>query len=383
MKNIRPTFILALILIIFFSLNFNNPARCDDIFIKNQSGWKKGRITRVDYAKREISFQDLKGLKITDNTLNRVNNKKTWKNIKEIHEGSELLLRYNNSNKVINEYWILHDLEKAYDLANFVYIQEKKMNKIVQSYHIGDVDIVNIHAGNRVHLIINDQYLNLLSNIESKKLTINTKVQPKGGQPEILHLPERNFTGSEMLSANHIIYDIEDLGFGEGYKVKIMITLRHKDQYQDKNINEWKIISSKELVLNIKKFGLRSYSFDTVSFVRDSFGRNWKPAPGASVTIGFTFFTLGRTNRWSLAKLAKIWNAIDPRIGINITLLDFDEDKNMEYGLGPVISILKGGIYIGTGWNLSTKRNKNRYVFFGISITQIAKKIMGESKIEK
>ncbi len=76
--------------------------------------------------------------------------------------------------------------------------------------------------------------------------------------------------------------------------------------------------------------------------------------------------------------MGKILNAVKPRVGIHLTLLDFNEDKNMEFGLGWVVSIGKGGIYFGQGWNISTERRKIKYAFFGISLTQIAAKIKGQ-----
>ena len=370
--------IYALIWLIFLFLNVNDPARCNDVLYEEQRDLKIGRVARVDYAKREIGLPDLKQLRVTDITLNAINNRRTKNNIKDIHEGSELLVRYDRSNNIIKEFWILHNSAEKYDLANFIYIQEKRMNSIIQSYSIGEVDNLNIHKGNRVYIIINDQYLSLFSNPDNPdylgkhRLVIDVKVHPEGGVPESLHAPGRSFAGLEMLSSGPIIYDIEDLGLMEGCKVKITIALQ----------KEQEILSSKELFLKIKTFGITAYGYDTASFVRDSFGKNWKPAPGASVALGFTFFTWKKTNR--LAKnFAALWNAVDPRIGLNLTLLDFDEDKNMEYGLGPELSIFKGGISFGTGWNISTKRTKNRYVFIGISFTQILKKIKGESTAEK
>lgn len=52
----------------------------------------------------------------------------------------------------------------------------------------------------------------------------------------------------------------------------------------------------------------------------------------------------------------------------------------MEYGLGPVISVLGGTIYFGIGWNLTTRRSKNRYTFFGVNLSGIAEKIEDDFK---
>jgi len=357
-------------------------ARSQEPSIEEHYEVKKGRVLKVDYSKHEISLYGIDKLGITDSTLSGLDNRRTRKNIKKIPVGADILLRYDKLDNIIKEYWILHDLEDQYDLANFVYIQERIRNRIVQSHSIGEVDNLEIHLGSRVNIVFNDQYLRLLPDIHKNRIVITAKVHPAGGQPESLHLPEKTLTGNEMLFASPITYDMGELGLVEGCKVKIGVTFQKKDQYLEEKGLEWKGVSSKDIFLELGQFGILAYGHDTLSFVRDSFGKNWKPAPGASVALGYNFFTWKGTNRL-IRGVAAIWNTLDPRIGINVTLLDFDEDKTMEYGLGPEISFLKGGINLGTGWNLSTKRTKNRYVFIGISFTQILKIIRGESTTER
>jgi hypothetical protein len=120
----------------------------------------------------------------------------------------------------------------------------------------------------------------------------------------------------------------------------------------------------------IIKSGLNIEPSDTVAFVRDSFSKNWKLQPGTSVTFRYKFYMDKNTKPfWRF--LGKTWNFIDPGLGVNMTLLDFDEDKKLEIGLGPVLSIFKGVFYIGVGWNFSTSRSKNRYAIFGISIIEV------------
>jgi len=375
--KIKFPLIFAFILAIYFSSNFIF-AGCADNYTKDQYEFKMGRITKIDYTKREIRLEDLVDLKITDrtfnvdNTLIEVDDNGKMRNIEELHKGLGLLVKYDKSDGVITDLWLLHNSEEDKDLINFIYIQEKRTDKIVQSYYLGAVDRVNIHSGNQVHLIINTQYLKQLSDITNKILKIEATVHIKGGHPDILQLPERVIKMDEIFNTHTspIIYDMEELGLDEGNKIKIKVTL-HEDQ------NEEQVKSSRELRLYIKKYGLRPYTYETISFVRDSFDKNWEPAPGASVTLGYTFFTWKRTPRfWKLC--GKIWNAVDPRFGINLTLLDYDEDKNIEFGVGWVISILKGGIYFGSGWNISTNRRHIKYAFFGISLTAIAEKIKGQ-----
>jgi hypothetical protein len=53
------------------------------------------------------------------------------------------------------------------------------------------------------------------------------------------------------------------------------------------------------------------------------------------------------------------------------------EDKKLEFGLGPVLSLFKGSFYMGVGWNVSTSRQKNQYALFGISISEITTILKG------
>ena len=232
--------------------------------------------------------------------------------------------------------------------------------------------------GNQVHLLINTQYLkelSNLSNLDDKILRVEATVHVKGGNPNILQLPERVIEGENIIQTSPIIYDIKELGLEESSKIKIKVTLQKK--YPENDQKEAQIISSRELRIHLKKYGLRPYSYETIAFVRDSFDKNWEPAPGVSATVGQTFFMQKRTRGfWKIG--GKIWNTIDPRFGLNLTLLDYDDDKNIEFGIGWVVSIFKGGIYFGNGWNISTNRRHIRYAFFGISLTAIAEKIKGQ-----
>jgi len=88
---------------------------------------------------------------------------------------------------------------------------------------------------------------------------------------------------------------------------------------------------------------------------------NFKPAPGSS----FLFKWKSRNN-W--------WNIIDPAIGVNGAFLDFRSDKDLEVGLGIVISLFNGILQFNYGWNLNVKDNR-RYWAIGIGFLDISGKI--------
>jgi len=88
---------------------------------------------------------------------------------------------------------------------------------------------------------------------------------------------------------------------------------------------------------------------------------NFKPAPGSS----FLFKWKSR-NKW--------WNFIDPAIGVSGSFLDFRSDKDLEVGLGFVISLFNGIIQINYGWNLNVKDNR-QYWSVGVGFLDITGKI--------
>jgi hypothetical protein len=383
MKNMfnKASIISLLFLLMIFSPKFIQP-RDQNIQQKSQSLLKKGMITHVDEEGGKIKLEDLESFVINDSTLDVIYWRRSRGNIKRLSPGQYLFIRYNkiNNENVVEEYWVIKNIHEPLDIANYVYIQEKDLGKVLQGYHLGDFDIINARVRNQIHLKIYTQYLDFISEndqnyFDNKKLEINVVSQWLGEKHKVWNQEPVYLNKGEIKRSSPIIYDMEDLKLDEEDRIKVIVSLQKKEN-QGGN-EEWRTISTREMRLHMKRSGLRSYSRETIAFVRDSFGKNWKPQPGASSTIGLTFFISQQTRGFKKV-LYSSWNMIDPSIGLNLTLLDFDQDRSMEYGLGPVFSILGGAIYFGVGWNLTTHRSKNRYTFFGVSLTGIAEKIEGE-----
>jgi hypothetical protein len=265
-------------------------------------------------------------------------------------------------------------LQNKYDVNQFVFFQELKGDKKVQSYHLGESYLINVNMKNQFKLIIDREFLQQQGiDLNNKRVKIVTSYEIEKRATEKLRSADKIIAGKDILLNNSMIYYLEDLGLQEDDKIKIEIFL---EQEKGKNYNEWQNLSSAVIKLRLKKCGIKIYVRETLAFVRDSFKRSWSPQPGTSFTFGYTFYITKKTPgffKW----WGKLFNGIEPRIGVNLTLLDFNEDENLEFGLGPVFSIFKGTFYLGIGWNLSTSRSKDRYAYFGISVTEIANLIKG------
>jgi len=385
MKFEASRIVIILILIPLLPLYAElDPQEEQDISSGSQSELIKGLITHVDEDGGIIKLEDLQSFVIDDSTLDVIYRKRSKVTIKRLSKGQFLLIKYNKIRdvNVVEEFWIIKNNRELLDVANFVYIQEKDLEKVLQAYHLGEFDIINARVKNQLHLKIYTQYLTLISRDNSDyfknlRLEINVISQWLGEKNKTWIQEPVYLYGKEIKRSSPIIYDMEDLRLDEEDRIKVIVSLQEKENPSENE--EWRTNSTREMRLHMKRSGLRSYSRETIAFVRDSFGKNWKPQPGASSTIGLTFFISQQTQGWRKA-FYSTWNTIDLGLGINLTLLDFDQDRSMEYGLGPVISILGGAIYFGVGWNLTTRRSKNRYTFFGVSLTGIAEKIEGEFK---
>lgn len=258
-------------------------------------------------------------------------------------------------------------LQTGPNVRNFIRLEEIAGIQKIQEYRLGEQYLTDIDFKNQLKLTIDVDYLKTQAlDLSNKRLRVESAYEFQNRSTEELKIPPILFEGSRILSCDPVVYYIEDLGLQEGDKFKIMIAFEEKEG----NGDAWKTLSQDEVKFRLKKVGLKFYTHETLAFVRDSFSRNWKPQPGTSFTFGFTPYITGRTR--GLSRLAgRAWNFFDPRFGINLSLLDFDQDTNLEIGLGPVMALLKGTIYIGVGWNCTTSRRKNQYAFFGISLTEM------------
>jgi len=252
-------------------------------------------------------------------------------------------------------------------VRDFIRMQEISGNRVVQEYRLGGLYLTPVNFENQLKVIIDAGYLKSQAvDLSNKRLRVESAYEFQNRSTEELKIPPILFAGQRILSCDPVVYYIEDLGLQEGDKLKIMIAFEEKEE----NSDDWKTLSQDEVKFRLKKVGLKFYTHETLAFFRDSFSRNWKPQPGTSFTFGFTPYVTGRTR--GLSRLVgRAWNFFDPRFGINLSLLDFDQDTSLEIGLGPVMALLKGTVYIGVGWNCTTSRRKNQYAFFGISLTEV------------
>ncbi len=258
--------------------------------------------------------------------------------------------------------------KEKHNVKNFISCHEMKKNRQVQGYGMGEFYLADIDARNQLMIDIDEGYfVDQAIDVGNKRVRIIPSFEIAHRKTEDLKAAEVVFEAGRILTGDPLVFYIEDLGLQEGDKLMVRVLLEEKSA----DSKEWTTLSSNEMKFRIKKVGFKVHTNETVAFVRDSFSKNWNPQPGTSVTFGYTAY-MTRKTPGLLRFFGKTWNLLDPRIGVNLTLLDFDKDKNMEIGLGPVISVMKGAFYFGVGWNFTTSRSKNQYAFFGISILEIS-----------
>jgi hypothetical protein len=102
---------------------------------------------------------------------------------------------------------------------------------------------------------------------------------------------------------------------------------------------------------------------------------NFKPMAGASLL--WTYYNdhrgqtcEGRFLRW-----------LELSAGLNVTLVDFSNTKDLEIGFGPIIGFFRNQVFITGGYNLSVKGFSPWYMGLGFSFTNISSKL--QSKINE
>lgn len=124
------------------------------------------------------------------------------------------------------------------------------------------------------------------------------------------------------------------------------------------------------LYVRFKHYGLTHHEADALLFVRSAQSSRWDARPGATAMFGYDF----RKDSFG----SHTWNFFSPRGGVHVALLDYSGSQKVEFGVGPTVSVLQGGITAGVGWNLSTNFTQKRYFFLGISFVNIANIIKGK-----
>jgi len=352
--------ILELILSLHFLLVIAQIAPCETNETNAQMKLIMGKITEVDFAENKISLDEGDGLIINDNTLNLGTNKKSSGNIQDLETDIALILKYNTKNKNVDRFWILRNFAVKTDIMNFISLQERNSrNNIVNSYYLWEFPLQKIYEENFLYLF----------SLEDKRLEIRIVKNPEKEKQRSSELFQKYWEENDIIT-RPIVFKIRELGLKDNDKARLEIVLQEKKIAPWENGVYWKKINSVEVPLVIKKSGVYTDFKDTLAFVRDSFGTGLRPEIGVSLNIRIKFRISRRSN--SVCNTArKVWNATGIAFGINATRLSFEGDDKTRLGLGWVISILDGWIYIGSGWEVSKFRRKNRYVFIGISIVDL------------
>ena len=88
---------------------------------------------------------------------------------------------------------------------------------------------------------------------------------------------------------------------------------------------------------------------------------NFKGAPG--VTLNATFLNNGNPKNWFI-------NFVEPSIGVDVSYVDFDTEKDVEIGVGVVIGFFNNKIFGTIGLNLnSTGGDENEPYYFGLGFS--------------
>ena len=93
--------------------------------------------------------------------------------------------------------------------------------------------------------------------------------------------------------------------------------------------------------------------------------RDWKPNVAARAEWHY--------QERNPEKARKVWNFIDPGIGLQLASLDQGSDS-VELGMGGNLSLFSGLVIGGYGFNLSTER---MYVFIGINLLDVLNRAQG------
>lgn len=88
---------------------------------------------------------------------------------------------------------------------------------------------------------------------------------------------------------------------------------------------------------------------------------DFKPAAGVSFLFKYT-------------ARSRILNSIDPGIGVNASFVDFRKDKDLELGVGPVLSLFDRAFHFNLGWNLMVD-SKHFYWSIGIGFLGVSDKV--------
>jgi hypothetical protein len=122
----------------------------------------------------------------------------------------------------------------------------------------------------------------------------------------------------------------------------------------------------------VKDYGFKSTVADSFMLVKrrnDETGTsNFKGAAGVSLL--FSYQSRPSQRYWSIV------NGISA--GVNVSYLDFDPEKEIEIGAGPVFGLFKDRMHVGVGWNLNVPSDRF-YYYVGFSFAKIQESLSGSN----
>jgi len=140
----------------------------------------------------------------------------------------------------------------------------------------------------------------------------------------------------------------------------------------------------------IKQYGAKVHLTDSLMFIKRKGingmnpqkldAVNFAPAPG--LNFGVTFFRRGQS------PLDKLYRALAPSVGVNVSYLNFkdnpdeEEGGDVQLGAGPMVGLFNNKIYLTYGWNFNVP-DKRQYWGIGFSFIDTAKFIKDKATGEK
>lgn len=163
-----------------------------------------------------------------------------------------------------------------------------------------------------------------------------------------------------------IVLNLSNLALSEGDRLEIEATNYYRGSERsfvwDLHIRDMGIhFSQSPSLLLVKGFGRATSESSGESGDTEELESNFKPAPGTS-------FLLSWKSR------SRVWNTINPALGLNASFVDFRNDKDLEIGLGPVLSLLNGIVQVNVGWNLTVEEDRFFWAI-GLGFLDLANKV--------
>lgn len=218
-------------------------------------------------------------------------------------------------------------------------------------------------AGDSLDMFLFDESYCDLSTISSKDLVSLTKTFAVNAGREIY---------------NKLVYgtiDLNSISFSEANRIEIDLVWYTNEE----GLENGKILPLTSFY--VKKMGWELSVLESMQLINRINGDEiddpnypispsvFKPTPGAAFLWTFND---------SMEK-SRFWKWLEPSFGINLTYLDFNRDKDFEFGIGPMMGLFHNKIHFTWGANLNEKDEKPFYLGVGFSFSKVLTSI-GENE---